>query len=94
MWQMHLFYMDTLCNVWDAHMGSVIPMTTTAEPFCYNWFRILKLVALTLPVSAPDLRDSQVASSILTSVVPQVRSPQLPQSAVRGEGPPFCGYCG
>jgi len=25
-----------LCNVWDAHMGSVIPMTTTAVPFCYN----------------------------------------------------------
>ncbi len=35
-------------------MGSVIPMTITAVPFCYNWFRILKLVALTLPVSAPD----------------------------------------
>ena len=46
------------CNVWDAHMGSVIPMMTTAVPFCYNWFRILKLVALTLPVSAPDLRNS------------------------------------
>ncbi len=26
--------------------------------FCYNWFRILKLVALTLPVSAPDLENS------------------------------------
>ncbi len=24
------------CDVWDAHMGSVIPMTTTAVPFCYN----------------------------------------------------------
>ena len=46
------------CNVWDAHMGSVISMTTTAGPFCYNWFRILKLAALILPVSAPDLRNS------------------------------------
>ncbi len=46
------------CNVWDAHMGSVISMTTTAVPFCYNWFRILKLAALILPVSAPDLRNS------------------------------------
>ncbi len=45
-------------------MGSVISMTTTAGPFCYNWFRILKLVALTLPVSAPDLRNSRVASSM------------------------------
>ncbi len=33
------------CSVWDAHMGSVIPLTTTAVPFYYNWFRILKLVA-------------------------------------------------
>ena len=24
------------CNVWDGHMGSVIPMTTTAVPFCYT----------------------------------------------------------
>ena len=39
-------------------MGSVIPMTTTAVPFCYNWVWILKLVALTLLVSAPDLRNS------------------------------------
>ncbi len=33
------------------------------------------------------------------SVVPQVRSPQYPQSAVRAaqyaaKDPPFCGYCG
>ncbi len=34
-----------VCSVWDAHMGSVIPLTTTAIPFYYNWFRILKLVA-------------------------------------------------
>jgi len=46
------------CNVWDAHMGSVIPMTTADVPFSCNWFRILKLVALTLPVSAPDMRNS------------------------------------
>jgi len=52
-----------LCNVWDAHICSVIPMTTTAVPCCYNWFRILKLVALTLPVGAQDMRNSQVASS-------------------------------
>ena len=48
----------SLCNVWDAHMGSVIPIATTAVPFCYNWFRSLKLVAVTLPVGAPDLRNS------------------------------------
>ena len=23
----------TVCNVWDAHMGSVIPMTAMAAPF-------------------------------------------------------------
>ena len=28
-----------LCSVWDAHMGSVIPLTETAVPFYYNWFR-------------------------------------------------------
>ena len=25
------------CNVWDAHMGSVIPMTATALPFYYMY---------------------------------------------------------
>ena len=25
-----------VCNVWDAHMGSVILMTATAVPFYYN----------------------------------------------------------
>ena len=27
------------CNVWDAHMGSVILMTATAVPFHYNCSR-------------------------------------------------------
>ncbi len=26
----------TQCSVWDAHMGSVIPLTTTAVPFYYT----------------------------------------------------------
>jgi len=64
--QQDAFLIEHKCNVWDANMGSVISLTTTAVPFCYNWFRILKLVALILPVSAPDLRNSWVASSILT----------------------------
>ncbi len=29
------------CNVWDAHMGSAIPMTATAVPFHYNSFRFI-----------------------------------------------------
>ncbi len=28
-----------MCNVWDAYVGSAIPMATTAVPFYYNWFR-------------------------------------------------------
>ena len=35
----HLFPNVQYCNVWDANLGSVIPLTETAVPFCYNWFR-------------------------------------------------------
>ena len=45
-----------LCNSHDNN----------GRTFLLQWFRILKLIALTLPVSAPDLRNSQVASSIPT----------------------------
>ena len=33
--------MTCTCNVWNAHMISVIPMTATAVPISYNWFQIL-----------------------------------------------------
>ena len=51
------------CHVWDAHMGSAIPMTATAVPFYCNWFWILKLVAYpVVAFAAVRLGPSQVAS--------------------------------
>ena len=55
-----------LCSVWDAHMGSVLPLTTTAVSFYYNLVSDSEAGRITLPVGAPDLRNSQVASSMLT----------------------------
>ena len=39
-------------SLWVLYMGPAIPLSTTAAPFCYNWFLETESRRLTLPVSA------------------------------------------
>jgi len=48
------------CNVWDAYIGSAGTKMTTVVPHYYNWFRMLKLVALALPVASVALAGVKV----------------------------------
>jgi len=44
-----------MCNVWEAYMGSAIPMTTTAVPFYYTMW--------TLPSCAAGARSFWAAAN-------------------------------
>ena len=54
----HLCY-----KVWDARLGSVIPMTATAVPFCYIRMERIQLQAVHL-TRVPSLGNQMVDASI------------------------------
>ncbi len=48
------------CNVWDLYMGCAVTMMTMALHFYYDWFWMMQLLALALPVASIALAGVKV----------------------------------